>query len=82
MLAALPLQVKQMLRAVAPLASMKDDTPMARLEWVDTDAPLESATTSDGRCERNRTHDVRRCISKRDQLRRSGMTKFRRIDAI
>jgi hypothetical protein len=46
-LSALPLQVKQMLHAVAPLAAMKDDTPMARLEWVDSDAPLEESSDDD-----------------------------------
>jgi protease-4 len=46
-LSALPLQVKQMLRAVAPLAAMKDDTPMSRLEWVDTDAPFETSSDDD-----------------------------------
>ncbi len=47
-LAALPLQVKQMLHAVAPLAVMKDDTPMSRLEWVDMDTPLEGASDASG----------------------------------
>ncbi len=38
-LAALPAQLRDAVRAVAPMAVYTRDIPMARLEWVSTDAP-------------------------------------------
>ena len=38
-LAGLPAQMRDAARAIAPMAVYTQDVPMARMEWVSTEAP-------------------------------------------